>query len=178
MRIISAVKRVEFVSDRMLYITLRSGACDIIVLNIHAPTEDEIGEVKDTFCEELERVFDNFPKYHIKIVLGNFSAKVRREDIFKPTSGNESLHEISNHNGIRVVKFATFKNLMVKSTIFPHRNIKKLTWTSPDAKTHNQIDHILIDRRRHSSILSRVLVTRFIGYSSGGTTISCNIIFL
>jgi hypothetical protein len=42
---------------------------------------------------------------------------------------------------------------MVKSTMFPHRNILKFTWTSPDGKTHNKIDHILIDRRRHSSIL-------------------------
>jgi hypothetical protein len=32
----------------------------------------------------------------LKILLGDFNAKVGREDIFKPTIGNESLHEISN----------------------------------------------------------------------------------
>jgi hypothetical protein len=76
--------------------------------------------VKDSFYEELERVFDKFPKSHMKILLGDFSAKVGREDIFKPTSGNESLHEISNDNGVRLVNFATSKNLRVKSTMFPH----------------------------------------------------------
>jgi endonuclease/exonuclease/phosphatase family metal-dependent hydrolase len=89
----------------------------------------------------------------MKILLGDFNAKEGREDIFKPAIGNKSLHEISNDNGVRVVNFATSKNLIVKSTMFPHHNIHKCTWTSPYWKTHNQIDHILIDRRWHSSIL-------------------------
>jgi hypothetical protein len=46
-KIISAVKRVEFVSDRMSYIILRRRRCDIIVLNVHTPTEDKIDDVKD-----------------------------------------------------------------------------------------------------------------------------------
>ena len=79
--------------------------------------------------------------------------KVGRENIFKPTIGNESLHQDSNDNGIRIVNFATSKNLVVKSTMFPHQNIHRCTWTSPDGQTHNQIDHILIDKRRHSSII-------------------------
>jgi hypothetical protein len=109
--------------------------------------------VNDSFYEELELVFDNFPKYHTSILLWDFSAKVGREDIFKPTIRNESLHEISNGNGVRVVIFATYKHHTVKSTMFPHRNIRKYTWTPPDGKPQNHIDHILIDRRRHSIVL-------------------------
>jgi endonuclease/exonuclease/phosphatase family metal-dependent hydrolase len=89
----------------------------------------------------------------MKILLGNFNAKLGREDIFKPRIGKESLHEDSNDNGVRVVNFAASKNLVVKSTMFPHRNIHKYNWTSPDGNTNNQIDHVLIDRRWHSSIL-------------------------
>jgi hypothetical protein len=108
--------------------------------------------VKDIFYEELECVFDKFTKYHMKILL-DFNDKVGREDIFEPTIWNKSLYEISNDNEVRVVNFATSKNLRDKSTVFPHRNIHKYTWMSPDGKTHNQIDHILIDKRRHSSVL-------------------------
>jgi hypothetical protein len=50
----------------------------------------------------------------MKILLGDFNAKVGREDIFKPTIGNGSLHEISNDNGVRVVKFATPKTSQSK----------------------------------------------------------------
>jgi hypothetical protein len=74
-------------------------------VNIHAPTEVKIDDIKDSFYEELECVFDKFSNCHIKMLLGDFSAKVGREDIFKPANGNESLHEISNDNGLKVVDF-------------------------------------------------------------------------
>jgi len=77
----------------------------------------------------------------MKILLGGFNAKVRRENIFKPTVGNESLHQVDNDNGVRLVNFTTSKNLVVKSTMIPHRDIHKYTWTSPDGKTHNQITY-------------------------------------
>jgi hypothetical protein len=51
-RIISAVKRVEFVSDRMSYIILRGRCCDIIVLNVHAPKEDKIDDIKECSNEK------------------------------------------------------------------------------------------------------------------------------
>ena len=132
---------------------MRGHWCNI-VLNVPAPSEEKNDDSKDSFYEELEQVFYyHFPKYHMKILLGDFDAKVGRENIFKPTIGNGSLHQDSNDNGVRIVNFATSKNLVVKSTMFPYRNISKYSWTSPNGKTHNQIDHILIDRRQHSSIL-------------------------
>jgi hypothetical protein len=73
----------------------------------------------------------------MKILLGDFNAIVGQEDIFKPI-WNESLHEISNDNEVRVVNFATSKNLIVKSTMFPHCNVHKFTWTFPDRKTQKQ----------------------------------------
>jgi hypothetical protein len=94
-----------------------------------------------------------FLKYHTKLLLVDFNAKVGRENIFNPTIGNDSLHDDSNINGVRIETFDTSKNLVVKSTMFPNLNIHKYTWTSPDGKTHNQIDLILIDRRWHSSVL-------------------------
>ena len=85
---------------------------------MHALSEKKSDHSKDSFYEELEQVFDHFPKYDMKILLGDFNAEVGRENIFKPTKGNESLHQDSNDNGVRIVNFAMSKNLVLKSTIF------------------------------------------------------------
>jgi hypothetical protein len=65
---------------------------------VHAPSQDKSGDAKDSLYEELEHVFYHFPKYHMKILLGDFNAKLGRENIFKPIIGNESLHQDSNDN--------------------------------------------------------------------------------
>jgi hypothetical protein len=86
---IPAVKRFEFVSDRTPYIILIGHWCDINDLKLHAKTEDTTDGVKGSLYEELERVYGKFTKYQMKVLLG-FNAKVGREDIFKPATGNGS----------------------------------------------------------------------------------------
>jgi hypothetical protein len=55
-------------------------ALDSLTLNLsYTETSTEV--------EELEQVFDHFPRYYMKILLGDFNAKVGRENIFKPTIG-------------------------------------------------------------------------------------------
>jgi hypothetical protein len=80
--------------------------------------------MKESIYEELERVFDEFPKHHMRILLGSFNTKIDRKEIFKLTIENESLHEINNDAGVRLVNFATSKNLRVKTTMFPYRKIR------------------------------------------------------
>lgn len=55
-------------------------------------------------------------------------------------------------NGERLVDFYEVNNL-VTGTIFPHKDIHKNIWTSPDGKAHNQIDHILVNPQLRRSIL-------------------------
>ena len=130
---------VEFVSDTMsyVYVILRGRLCNIIVLNAHAPSEEKGDYSKDSFYEELEQVFGRFCKYRMKILLGNFNEKLVGEDIFKLTIENESLHQDSTDNGVRIMNFATSEIVVVKSTLFPHRSIHTcICTTSPNEKTH------------------------------------------
>jgi hypothetical protein len=66
--------------------------------------------------------------------------------------GNESLHKISNDTGVSVLNFATSKNLTIKSTC--SQTVISINLLGPLMMgRHKQINNILIDRRRHSSIL-------------------------
>jgi hypothetical protein len=114
-RIVPVVRRVEFISDRMLYIILRGCWCNIIVLNVHAPCKDMGDDVKDSFYEELEHVFDQFPRNDMKILLGPLKVKAGKENIFKLTTRNDSLHEISNDNGVRVLNLSHLKTQLSKA---------------------------------------------------------------
>ena len=114
------LKRVEFVGDRVSCIVLRGHWSNTIVLNVHVPSEEKSDDTEDSFYEELEQAFGHFPKYHLKILVGDFNANLGREDILKPTIGNESLHHDSNNDGVRIVYCARSKHLVVKSMMFLH----------------------------------------------------------
>jgi hypothetical protein len=58
---------------------LRGRWYNITVLNVHVPYEDKSDDVKDSFYEELAHVFDQFPRYDMKILLGDFNANVGRK---------------------------------------------------------------------------------------------------
>jgi hypothetical protein len=139
--------------NRMSYIFFRGRRCNIIVLNRPATRKEKNFDSKDSFYEELQQVSGQFPKYRMKIWLEDFNAKLEREYIFRPTLGNDGLHQDVDDNGVGIVKFVTPKNFVVKCTMFPHRNIHKHNRTSRDRQTHDQIVHILMDRRWHSTLL-------------------------
>jgi len=56
--------------------------------------------------KKVRKLFEE-PSYHMEILLGDFNTNVGRENILKPTTVNDSLHQDSNDNGVRIVYFAT-----------------------------------------------------------------------
>ncbi|PNF26081.1 hypothetical protein B7P43_G06398 [Cryptotermes secundus] len=119
----------------------------------HAPTEDKSDEEKDSFYDELDEIYGKCPKRDCKIIIGDMNAKVGNEDIYRSVIGKHSLHNKSNDNGIRLMNFASSRNMVIGSKMFNHKDIHKRTWKSPDGNVFNQIDHILIDVRHCSDLM-------------------------
>lgn len=142
----------EAVNERICRVRMRGKFRNITIVNVHAPTEEKDGIIKEQFYDELERTCDRVQRYDMLIVLGDFNAKVGRRECQKGVLGRYSLHEESNDNGILLCQFAARNNVIIKSTCFPHKAIHLGTWKSGVQGVVNQIDHILVNNRYSSSI--------------------------
>jgi hypothetical protein len=83
---------------------------------------------KKSFHEEREQVFGQYPEWHMKMLIGDFNAKLeRKKDIFKPTNRNKHLQKPSNGKVVKVMTLAATKYIIIKSIMFPYCNIHKHT---------------------------------------------------
>ncbi|XP_025407394.1 craniofacial development protein 2-like [Sipha flava] len=115
------IVRFQPISDRICYIELKCKWYYMFLINCYAPTEDKSDDIKYKFYEDL--VCNTLPVDKPKIIFEDFNAKIGKENIYKPTTGSESLHEITNDNGNKLITFATVKNMTISNTYFSHKNI-------------------------------------------------------
>jgi exonuclease III len=95
------------------------------LINVHAPTNKKTEEVKEEFYNLLKQNIIQIANSDIEIILGDFNAKVDKEDIYKPSIGSENLHNETNNNRIKMIQFAISKGFNVRSTTFPHKDTYK-----------------------------------------------------
>lgn len=142
----------EAVSDRLCRLRLQGEYRKLSIINVHAPTEDKDLAVKSEFYDEVTAQLERIPKFDVKMVIGDMNSKIGREERFKHITGGKSLHPETNENGKMVIDFAEQNNMVIRSTGFDHKDIHKVTWTSPDHRTRNQIDHVLVEKIHKGAI--------------------------
>ncbi|XP_058839573.1 craniofacial development protein 2-like [Topomyia yanbarensis] len=141
------------VSERICVLRVRGKLFNYSLVNIYAPTNDKPYDAKDAFYECLGKTYGECPKYDVKIFIGDANAQVGREDFFRPIIGKESLHSVTNDNGLRLVTFAAARGMAISSTYCARKDIRKHTWMHPNGETCNQIDHVLVDGRHFSDVI-------------------------
>ena len=122
------------------------------LINVHAPTNKKPEEIKEDFYNLLEHSINRIANSDVKIILGDFNAKVGKENMYKPTIVNESLHNETNNSDIKMVQFAVSKGLNVRRSTFLHKGLHRETWYSAGGRIANQIDRVLISDRFRSAI--------------------------
>ncbi|XP_066938249.1 craniofacial development protein 2-like [Macrobrachium rosenbergii] len=104
--------------------------------------EESDDDEKGDFYEKLQEAAVQTPKHDVTVVLDDFNAKTGHEvDALGPATGRHGAHEVSSENGIRLTSFANSNGMVVGGTIFPHQEIHKHMWNSPEGITRNQMDH-------------------------------------
>ena len=107
------------------------------VIQTYAPTEDSSEEDKDDFYEQLQTVINTIPKHDIKLIIGDFNAKVREDNTgCEEVMGKHGVG-VRKDKGSRLVDLCDYNNLVITGTCFPHKEIHKLTWRSPVSRWTN-----------------------------------------
>lgn len=146
-RIRNAVLNYKFINERMIFVRFQCKARNLSVIQCYAPTEDADDTTKQQFYDQLNKTIADTPKSDMKVVMGDFNAKVgaNNEDL-EHVIGKHGVG-VMNNNGELLVELCGLNQLKIGGTLFPHKENHKVTWVSPDSRTQNQIDHICVSAK-------------------------------
>ena len=143
----------EPVSPRLLTARFNSKGRKVTIIQCYAPTNVAETQEKETFYDQLQAAMDKLPRRDLKILMGDLNARVGADNTNRELIMGKHGVGIQNENGELLTEFCIFNNLVIGGTVFQHKRIHKTTWTSPDGRTENQIDHITIGRKWRRSLL-------------------------
>ena len=140
------------VNDRILVVKLSGKPFDIYIIQVYAPTSACTDEDIEKFYEDLEKTKNNLKSQDVKIIMGDFNAKVGSEKVLNVV-GPYGIGNI-NPRGERLIEWCKEHDYVVTNTWFQNHPRRCWTWMSPGDRTRNQIDFILAPKRFRNAILS------------------------
>uniref|UniRef100_A0A8D8YBA7 Craniofacial development protein 2 n=3 Tax=Cacopsylla melanoneura TaxID=428564 RepID=A0A8D8YBA7_9HEMI len=138
------------VNERLMLVQVNANPVNVNIIQVYAPTSDYSETEIDNFYAQVNKVVQSIPKKEVRIILGDFNAKIG-----KGRSGNHvGPHGLGerNDNGDKLCTFAGENDLIIMNTFFELPPRRLYTWTSPqngkDGKLiRNQIDYIMVNKR-------------------------------
>ena len=141
------------VNSRIIQARLKGRQTNLSIIQCYAPTNDSNDRDKEAFYEQLQATFENVHGRDLLLVMGDVNAKVGSDNLnFERVMKREGCG-VQNDNGERLVEWCAFNNIIIGGTLFPHHNIHKLTWTSPNGRDQNQVDHLMVNSMWRRSLL-------------------------
>ncbi|KAK6019872.1 endonuclease/exonuclease/phosphatase family protein, partial [Ostertagia ostertagi] len=143
------------ISPRIAVITL-GGTVKSHIVSVYAPTEPSDDGMKDEFYMQLQDVLDSIPRRDLVIVTGDLNARTGADRTgWEPVMGRFGVGEMNN-NGLRLLSFATFNDLVIGNSLYQHARKHQLTWRNPSGHDSAVLDYVLINSRYMSSARLRL----------------------
>ncbi|KAG1673509.1 Craniofacial development protein 2 [Nymphon striatum] len=140
------------ISDRVIVAKLEAKPLDIGIIQVYAPTSDSEDEEVERFYEEIDRAKAYLKSQDIKIVMGDFNAKVGNQRVDN-TVGPWGIGT-ENERGSKLIEWCQMNDFTITNTWFQNHPRRQWTWMSPGDRTRNKIDFILIQKRFRNAIKS------------------------
>jgi len=147
------------ISSRICKVRIKGKFYNTTIVNIYASTESTNEEQKEQFYQDLIKCCDQIPKHDALLILGDFNAQIGKEPANQLVAGQHTIHDETSENGLILCQFVEANELIISGTCFEHKNIHKGTWNDTAGRTVNQIDHVLINKRR-ATIVEDVITMR------------------
>ena len=136
-------------SERITSVIIETKTDPICILQIYASDTSYTDSEIELFYDELQSKINQLSSNHKYIILGDMNAKVGRDSYSNWTSlvGIYGVGDC-NERGERLLQFCAINNLTIVNTLYKHNLLRRVTWTSPDGKTRNQIDYVIIQQNQ------------------------------
>ena len=126
-----------------------------ILIQAYAPTSDYSDEEIEIFYQDLQENLDKIPTKDIRIILGDFNARVGKDTAKDwPNQQGAYCNETTNDRGLRLLEFANYNDFVIANTLGKHKKKRIMTWHHPNGVNQGQIDYILVQNRFKSSVFT------------------------
>ena len=134
------------INDRIIQVRLQAKPYKLSIIQCYVPASLASEEEFEAFYSALQETLDSVPNRDIKIIMGDMNAEVGEFQENRLSCSKFGLG-CQNERGEKLIDFCDAKSLSIANTMFQHHPRYLYTWKSPDQKTRNQIDYIMISRK-------------------------------
>ncbi|XP_072023049.1 craniofacial development protein 2-like [Amphiura filiformis] len=141
------------VSSRLLSARFKTVTGAMTVIQVYAPNMADKEEDVDQFYDHLQVLIGNTPGGDMLIVMGDLNSKVGKDwQKWNAVMGRYGYGD-TNARGEKLLSFCAANNLHITNTMFKQaKDSRQWTWESPDGKTRNKIDYVMINNKWKTSI--------------------------
>ena len=140
------------INERLIRARFSGKQLKMTLIQWYTPTNDADPELKEVFSEALQAEVERSPTQDPLIVMGDLNAMIGSDNTSNERVMGKHGYGRMNDNGERLVDFCGINNLAIGGSLFPHKDIHKITWISPNGCDRSQIDHLMINGKWRRSL--------------------------